>query len=411
MAAFPATHRNVVAKTNQAVPVKPKKLAPPKPPKAPKIKPIDPNQAATDNAMSAFRTALAQLQASTPQVDANAIRAPYQAASVATGQLGAGLQSALAQSGQAASDQYTRGLGEAQKTAAQFGISAGAGAQPTALQNTGSQLLAQQTQAQTAAAPMATTAWQQLLERTSAAKVADANLQRQAGLTAAEQSLSGSIPGAIRDEKQLGFQQDTAKKNFALAVGTQRDRATNDLRDYLLGVQKTQTSAATAAANTDVKKKQLAQKTSNDAAKLRVSQDKLALDRRTKQATASGLKGVAAAAKALGGASTKPGTKSVPAGWDVTVVSLDPDTGEAGTETQTLPNIKDARPSQQGFAGGVPKTYKIISSTPARRTVATAGGSASITRSTWDTQYRALLAQNPGRQAEVKAFMGPRPKK
>lgn len=391
-----------LARGGRALPVKPKK---PSLPKAPRIKPIDPNQVATNNAMSAFRTALAQLQASTPQVDSNAIYAPYRASQAVTGQLGQGLQTAVTQAGQAAQNQYNTGFGEAQKTAAQFGISAGAGAQPTALANNGNQMIAQQTQAQAAAAPMAATAWQQLLERSAAAKVSDANLQRQNSLVSAEQSLSGSIPGAIQNEKQLGFQQDTARKNFALAVGTQKDRATNDLRDYLLGITKAQTSAQTAAANTGVKKAALAQKTQNDKAKLRVSQQSLALKQRASTAQATGLKGVTQAVKALSGTTSAAGTKKVAKGWDVQVVPWDEEQGVATGKAQTM-HVPDKRKAPAGF-----HLVKGASAATHYETVPTSAGSAGLTRATWDTQYRALLAQNPGQTAAVRALLGPRPKK
>jgi hypothetical protein len=392
------------ARGGQAMPVKPKAARVAKP-RAPRVAPIDPNKVATSNAMSAFRTALQQLQASTPQVDANAIRAPYQAASVATGQLGQGLQQAVLGAGQAAQAQYNQGFGQAQQQAAQFGISAGAGANPTALANNGNQMIAAQTQAQAAAAPQAATAWQQLLERTAAAKVGDANLQRQNSLVSAEQQLSGNLPSAIANEKQLGFQQDTARKNFALAVGTQRDRATNDLRDYLLGVQKTQTSAATARTKAEIDKAKLKQKTGNDAAKLRVSQQKLALEQRSKTAQATGLKGVTQAVKALSGTTSSAGTKKVAKGWDVQARPWDEDLGEFTGPAQTI-HVPDKRHAPAGY-----KLVKGASAATHYETVPTSAGSAGLTAKTWDTQYRALLAQNPGQAAAVKALLGPRPKK
>ena len=375
-----------------------------------RVKPVDPNRVATDNAMSAFRVAMRELQAGTPQVDAAGIRAPYEASKVATGQLGTGLQQALLQGGQAAQSQYASGLGEAQKTAAQFGISAGAGAAPTALQGNGAQLIAQQTQAQAAAAPMASTAWQQALERAAGAKIADATLSRSNLIASGSASLAGSLPGAISNEKQLGFQQDTAKKNFALAVGTAKDRATNDLRDYLLGITKVQTSAATSAENARIKRQALAQKSATDKAKLAQGNTKLAqgqqsleIKKRASTASAKGLKGISGAVKALSGTSTS-GAKPI-TGYKVTYLA-DPEGISAGGPPVTL-TVKDPNTAQP------PSGYIKPKSVVGQPVYGQAGSKTTkgISRSQWDTQMRALLAQNPGQAAAIKAFLGPRPKK
>lgn len=351
--------------------------------------------------MSAFRAALSQLNALTPQVDANQIRAPYQAASAAAGQLGQGLQQSLLASGQAAQNQYAAAQQAAQQNAAQFGISAGAGAQPTLLPDTGAAAgLAAQTQAQAAAAPQAASAWQQLLERTAASRVADANLQRSSLLTSARAQLAGNLPGLIGQEKDRAIQKSAADANNAYLRDQMTLKGQQDFRDYLLGAAKVKQSARQDAVRNDLERDKLAQKTKTDAERTRIQREALALKKRTETAQAAGLKGVAAATKAFTSTS-KPGTKKVAKGWDVTVREVDPDTGfEGATRTIHLPDKRK-----------VPKGYKFISAETHYATVPTSGGSAGITRAMWDAQMRSLLAQNPGRAAEVKAFLGPRPKK
>ena len=88
----------------------PKPKAPPKP-RVARPKPLDANAQANLNAMSAFRTALAQLNQATPAVDSAAIYAPYRASEQITGQFGQGLQTAVQGAGQAAQQQYGNALG------------------------------------------------------------------------------------------------------------------------------------------------------------------------------------------------------------------------------------------------------------------------------------------------------------
>lgn len=386
------------------------KITKPKAPAPAKIKPIDPNQVATNNAMSAFRTALAQLQSSTPAVDSNAIYAPYRASEAVTGQLGQGLQTAVTSAGQAAQTQYGAGLAEAQKNAAQFGISAGAGANPTALTGDTGGLIAQQTQAQAAAAPMAATAWQQLLERSAGAKVADAQLQRQNSLVSGEQQLSAGLPSAIQNEKQLGFQQDTAKKNFALAVGTAADKRTNDLRDYLLGATKAQTSANSAATNAEIKKASLAQKTKNDAAKLRVSQDALAVKKTAaaqKTATAKGIQGISQVNSFLKTSAGAKGAKPI-TGYKVTYLA-DPNGISAGGPPVTL-TVKDPNTAQPPSGYTKPPG----SAATAVYGQATAGAKATLSLSKWTQALAQLKAANKGRgipDSELIPLLPPKPKK
>lgn len=388
-----------------------------------KATPVSMDDTATTNAMAAFHAALAQLQAATPQVDAAAIYAPYRASQAVAGQLGTGMQTAVQGAGQAAQNQYAAGRDVAQQHAAQFGISAGGSANPTALQDTGTQALAQQTAAYAAAAPAAATQWQQLLERTAAARVADAGLQRQNLIASGSAQLAGNIPGAIQNEKQslqaanqnaiaarqadrtFGFQQKTERFNEHLALSQLDAKGKAELRSFMLSAGKNATDAQVKAEAARIKRQALAQKTGNDAANLRVKQDALALKRRTTAATANGLKGVATVAKALTTTTTtKPGSKKVAKGWLVDLQAIDPDTGSPTGNVQKGVHLADARKAPTGFKiVGTPQTNWA--------TVPTAGGSASLTARQWDTYMRSLLAQNPGRGAEVKAFLGPRPKK
>ncbi len=386
------------ARGGRALPVKPK---------APKLrriaapKPITPENAA----MTTFRAALQQLNQAVAPVNTAAIQAPYDAASVATAGLGEGLAANLVATGQQAQDQYTQGFKLAQQAAASFGISAGAGANPTVLENTGTGYLANRTQADTSAAASATTAWQQLLARTSAAKVADAQTQRQGVIDQGRASLSANLPSLIGSEKDRAFQKKTARDNMGLAYSQLTAKQQSDAQQYGLDYAKAAAGATSDAEAARIKRAQLAQKTRTDAAKVRVSQETLALKRRTAAASAAGLKGVASVAKALTSVtSTKPGTKKTPKGWDVTYQVLDPDTGEPTGDTRTIRQPrKDRNPDTN--------TYKFVSALTHYETLPTSGGSASLTARSWDTYFRSLLAQNPGRTAEVKAFLGARPKK
>lgn len=388
--------------------------ATPKPlkPKAPRVvrpKPIDPNQQANANAMSAFRTALAQLNQSTPPVDSAAIYAPYRASEQVTGQLGQGYQQAVLNSGAQAQSQYGDALKQAQGQAAAFGISAGAGANPTALQNTGAAPLAQQTNAYAAAAPAAAAQWQALLERTAGAKVADAQAARDQGLVSARQSLAGALPGAIQNEEQLGFQKQTQRDNIGLARTQLTAKQRADLQDYTLGAAKVQTSASNAAESAAIKRASLAEKTSTDAAKLKQGARKLAqgdqalaIKRRATQATAKGLKGIPAAAKALSGGVSSASSNTV-SGYYVSITP-GPNSVDAGAPARKL-FAKD--PSNVKIPSGWQRSGD---PQPVKGPTTTTKTTTNITPAQWDTQMRALLAQNPGRAGEIKAFLGPRPK-
>lgn len=220
---------------------------PPKLPKAPKI--TTPKTAvstgsmipsSSQHALDLFRTTLAQIRSLSTPVDKTAILQPYQDASVATGQLGTGLATALQGSGQAAQDQYNQGRNQATAQGAAFGISSGAGAdamvRPGELD--GNSLLAQQTQANAAAAHGAATAWQGLLGRLGAGAVSKAVTDRADRDYQVATSLAGNIPTWAQNEDTLNFQKDTARKNYALALGTASDKKSNELRNWLLDVRK-----------------------------------------------------------------------------------------------------------------------------------------------------------------------------
>jgi hypothetical protein len=366
-----------------------------------KVPKLTQDQRATQNAMTTFRTALAQLKASQAPVDSAAIYAPYRASEQVAGQLGQGLQSSLATAGQNAQDQYTKGLGQAQQQAAQFGISAGAGANPTALQNNGTAQIASQSQAQQAAAPQAAAAWQQLLERTAAAKVSDAQLQRSNLLSQGEATLSSNLPSLIGDEKTKLAQAHAQRFNEGLARTQIDAKQKADLRSYLLGAAKVQTSAKSASDSNAIKRAALSEKTTTDQAKLAQGAEKIALTKRTQAAKNNGLKGIDAAVKALSGTTSGSSTKSVAKGWKVTYQPLDPDTGSPSGNVTTI-----HMPSKKAPANG-----KFISAETNYATVPNTPSTTGVTQKQWDTQMRALIAQNPGKAKQVKAFLGPRPKK
>lgn len=395
-------------RTPYPAPGPPRPKTPPKP-KAPKIsapKPLDPNAQASQNAMSAFRTALAQLNATTPAVDANAIRAPYAASEQITGQLGAGFQQATNAAGQQAQQQYAQARDAAQQHAAQFGISAGAGANPTALTDNGTAALAQQGAAYSAAAPAATAQWQALLERTAGAKVGEAQVARDAGLTSARQSLATSLPGAIQNEKQLGFQEQTQRDNMGLARSQLTAKQISDLQQYELGAAKVNQSGQVAQTKAQQSAASIAERRRHDLAtetaankKLSQGDQALQIKRRASTASAKGLKGVPAAVKALSG-STGTGTKPV-TGYKVTYVA-DGNGVNAGAPPVSL-FVKDPK-SAKPPAGYLPNTTGQPVYGQAGKT--TQG----VTPAAWDAQMRSLLAQNPGQGAAIKAFLGPRPK-
>lgn len=374
-------------------------------PAAPRIaRPKQPSmdQQANQNAMSAFRTALAQLQSSTPQVDQAAIYAPYRASEAVTGQLSQGLQSALQQSGQAAQSQYGQALGTAQQQAAQFGISAGAGANPAALQNTGAAPLAQQTNAYASAAPQAAAQWQQLLERTAAAKVAGAQTDRNNLIAQGSANLSTALPTAIGNEKTRLFQAKTQRFNEGLARTQLTTKQQADMRNYGLDVAKVQQSGAVASTKAAQTAASLNERKRHDLATENTSAASVAIRARATQATAKGLKGVPAAVKALSGTAGTTG-KGAYRGWTVQVQPVGSDGKPLGPVVEKHGPRKDWAPSGYRNVGGAVAAYD--------KNAAAGGTSAKgVSPAQWDQQMRALLAQNPGKGADIKAFLGPRPK-
>lgn len=374
-------------------------------PKAPRVirpKAPDPNKIASDNAMSAFRTALAQLQASTPQVDAAAIRAPYAASQQITGQLGAGYQAAEQRAGQAAQAQYAQGRDAAQQRAAQFGISAGAGANPTQLADNGTQALAQQTAAYQAAAPAATAQWQALLERTAGARVSAAELARAQGLTSAEQSLSAGIPSAIANEKNRLFQAHTQRFNEGLARTQLTQKQQDSMRNYGLDVAKVQQSGQVAQTRAQQNAAAINERKRHDLATETTAQANTAIRQRATRATNKGLKGIPAALKALQGTTAGGNTTKVAKGWDVQVQPIGADGNPLGPVVKQHGPRKDWSPPGYRNVGGATTHYATGPGTPSKT---------GITPSQWDAQMRGLLAQNPGQAQAIKAFLGPRPKK
>lgn len=319
--------------------------------------PQAPATTAVDDAMSAYRTALAQLNPA--PIDATAIRAPYQQAEQATQQLGAGYGQMVQQAGDAASQQYTQGLNEAQKAAAAFGISAGAGANPTALQNTGAAPIALQTQANTAAAVGAAPQWQHLLESAAAGKIADATTQRQAGLDSAQASLASSIPGLIGSAQDRRFQAKTEKFNEGLALSQLTAKQAADLRAYNLDVTKANNSTATASANTKVSQLRLDETKRHD-----LATEKGAATR-GKQAAAKGAKGIPQVLSALKISTTKgSATQKAAKGFDVQVQPWDTANNKPNgpAVTKHLPRLDVTLPGYKVLTGTATTHWETVPS-------------------------------------------------
>lgn len=388
----------------------------PKAPRIPKPKMMRPQAPAVITpeaaAMTTFRTALAQLKATAPQVNTAAIQAPYDAASAATGQLGQGLQQSLANVGQQAQAQYNTGLGQAQQQAAQFGISAGAGANAAPVQNTGTGYLANQTQAQMAAAPQAAAAWQQLLMRTAAAKIGDAQAQRQNVIDTGSANLATALPGYIQTERDNAFKTKVERFNEGVTKTQLNAKQNQMLNDYSLGAAKVQQSARSAATSASIKRDALKQKAATDAAKLAQGDRKLnqgaqalAIKKRASQATAQGLKGIASVTSALTkSGTTKSGTTKAAKGWDVQAQQTDSSGAPLGPPKQIHVADKRFLPAGWKAIGTATTHYETVPVTSS-----SAGGG--LTAKSWTTYYRSLLAQNPGGDAAIRAFLGPKPKK
>jgi hypothetical protein len=347
---------------------------------------------ATDAAMNAFRVALKQLQTTVAPVDQGAIYAPYRQSEAVTGQLGTGYQTAMQNAGNAASSQYTTGLNAAQEAAARFGISAGSGAGPTALQNTGTEGIAKQTQADSASAAAGTAAWQALLERAAAAKVSDATLQRSGLLSQAGAQLATNIPSAIGNEKQLDFQRHASDANNAYLLSSLDQKGQDSFRQYILDQQKLATGAQHDNATLTLAQQRLAETQRHNL------ETEKATTAKQKQAAKAGIKGISQASAALRGPKPSSTTKTAK-GWDVQVQPVDED-GEMIGSVTTL-----RLPSKT-----VPKGYKFIS---AKTHYENLPSSAASTFS-WSRYKRALAilkSQNPGVPVgQLIPLLGPTPK-
>jgi hypothetical protein len=353
--------------------------------------------------MSAFRTALAQLNSSTPAVDSAAIYAPYRASEAVTGQLGTGLQQAELNSGQAAQSQYGNALSTAQQQAAQFGISAGAGANPTALQNTGAAPLAQQTNAYAAAAPAAAAQWQALLERTAGAKVADAQLQRETGLTQARQSLATALPGAIQNEEQLGFQKQTQRENMGLAYSQLSAKDRQYAQQYGLDALKLKLDAGTTAARTDLETRRY-----NETVRHNKATEAGAAVRAQRLAKTNKVLGVSQVLSAIKIATpSASSTTKVAKGWDVQVQPYDKDGNPLGPVTKMHGPSADWAPAGYKNVGGATTHYNTAPAKP--------GATPGLKLSQWNKGVGILMTNNPGMsKAQAMKYMQqitPKPKK
>lgn len=376
------------------------------------IKPLSADQQATNNAMTAFRTALAQLQASTPPVDAAAIRAPYTASEAVTGQLGAGYQQAAQTAGNNASAQYTQGLNDAQKAAAAFGISAGANADAATLQNNGSQPIATQTLANTTAAAAAVPQWQNLLERAAANKVSDASIARQNSLVSGQQSLAANLPGAIMNEKTLANQESASRANNAYLRSSLTAKQQAQYDSNTLAQERIDSGTNTATANRNAANQR--SQASINAANQRQSKSLAAADQRQSKAlkaaqtkaTAKGIQGISALNSGLKTTGTK-GTKPV-VGYKVTLVAS-PNGVNAGAPNQYL-TVKDPK----SFTPPAGWTIPTGTAPVAVYGQAGAGTSGTLSLSRWNQLFAQLRAANRGTgvsDAELRPLMPPRPKK
>lgn len=356
-------------------------------------------QIATQNAMSAFHTALAQLQSAIPQTDTTAIYAPYRQSEAVAGQLGTGLQSSIQQAGQAASQQYGQGLDTAQQHAAQFGIAAGG--QPQALTNTGTPALATQTNAYAAAAPAAAAAWQALLERTGAAAVNTANQNRANTIASGTATLAGNIPQAIQNEETKQFQQKAEKFNEGLAQSQLTAKQVADLRSYELGAAKiTQTGQQDATKN-GLTAASLAERTRHDKATERGATI------RAQKAAQSGVKGIPQVLAALKiSTPSSSSSKRAAKGWDVTIQPWDTANNKPSGPVKTI------HAARADFA---PPGYKNVGATTHYESVpASTTTSSGMTRAQWDRAVGIYATYNGvSKSAAFKAVqqITPRPPK
>lgn len=199
------------------------------------------------DAMGLFRTTLAQIRSLQTPVNTAAISAPYDSASVAAGQLGTGLAAAQQASGQAAQSQYAKARDEAQQHAASFGVAVHA--PPPGVEDTGSALLAQQTQAQTAAANQAGAAWANLLNQMKTGAISRATIAHDQRAQDQEVALAGQIPSWEQANKTLDFQKSAAsmQNDYLLSTLTQKERdALRRDQTNRFGITTTANTAATA---------------------------------------------------------------------------------------------------------------------------------------------------------------------
>lgn len=372
--------------------------------------PKTPAPSAVDDAMAAYRQALAQVNASVAPIDATAIRAPYAAAEATTGQLGAGYQQMVQQSGDAASQQYTTAQNEAQRAAAAFGISAGAGANPTQLQNNGSGAIALQTQANTAAAAAAGPQWQNLLEHAAAGKISDATTTRQNALDSAQMSLAGNIPSLISDEKNRRFQAKTEKFNEGLAYSQLSAKDRQYAQQYGLDALKIQQSSATATANRNATNSR--SQASINASNARQDKSIAAANQRQakslkaaqKKATVSGIKGISQANALLKPPTSGTGAKPV-IGHTVTYPS-DPNGVNAGAPPLDtfVPAGQQPKPPT-GYLAPLNQGKPVLGQ-------AKKGASGSTSLANWNRAFAILKRSNPNTPpAQLMPIIGPRPKK
>lgn len=405
----------------RAVPVKmPRPPAPPvrnrTPPRAARpvvARPAAPVQdPATSAAMQTFRSTLAQLNSLSPAVDATAIRAPYEASKVATGQLGAGWNASELASGQAAQDQYNRARDAAQQSATSFGISAGAGAAPTAIDDSGNNLLlSQQTQANASAALSAAAAWQGLLERTAGAAVSKAQQARQDQMTAGQQQLTMALPGLIGDEKNLAFQKKTESDNMRALYSQLSEKQRAAISGEQLRAMGIEQTAGAAAARTAATRRGQDKTAAAAASKLAETQrhnlkTEAATAAKQKAAKAAGIKGIDQVMKL----NPKSGAaKGVPtaAGFTATIQQYDAAGKPLGPPEHGV-HLSDARPGHTGLKAG----WRVVG-TPEPNTVTRSSGAGS-TGFNWPVyrqQLAILVGMNPGVPvAQLKSYLPPTPK-
>lgn len=356
-----------------------------------------------------FRSTLEQIRSLQKPVDTAAIAAPYTAAQGATTQLGAGLAQSLIGTGGQAQAQYNAGRNDAQQHAAAFGISAGAGANPMALEDNGSQLIGQQTQAQAAAANQAAAAWNQLLERTKAAATSKAVSDRAASDQQVETSLASNIPQWRQNAETLAFQKQTAKQNndYLLSTLTEKQReARNKIRVQERGQDMRSATAAAGEAGQDARlTRSIAAGEKHDKT-TQAGLNKRAQNVITKTKNSAGMTQILAALKPTAGGKVTEG-----AGWVASVQQIDPTTNEPYGPIMSLP-VKDVRESQQGMPGAVPKTFKIVGAKAVTKSVP--GASQGITLASWNKAVGIAMSQRGMTRAEAQRFvqnLTPRPKK